>query len=133
MRNVNWRNITTKYRVLLGLILFYIPFHIILSPTYWDDATYAQILGQYQNDLFQYTLDRYLTWSSRITIELALPFLTTWPAFVWKVMDLFMIALLYCDLVWILEYLFGLREKGMYLLTAVLLCAFPFSIMAQTG
>lgn len=133
MRAEKWKCFTIKYRALLGVILFYIPFHIFLSPTYWDDATFAQILGRYQNDLFQYTVERYLTWSSRITIELALPFLTTWPAFVWKIMDLLMIALLYCDLVWLLEHLFGLREKGTYLLTAVLLCAFPFSIMAQTG
>lgn len=124
---------TTKYRVLLGVILFYVPFHIFISPTYWDDASYAQILGQYQNDLVQYTMDRYMIRSSRITIELTLPFLTTWPAFIWKTLDLLMIALLYCDLVWILEYLFGLRKKQMYLLTGVLLCAFPFSSMAQTG
>lgn len=127
------RGLQSKYKALVGLLLFYLPFHLFLSPVYWDDAQFAQILGEYQNDLFQYTLDRYLNWSSRITIELALPFLTTWPAFVWKVLNLLMIALLYFDLVWMLERLFGLREKKTYLLTAVLLCAFPFSIMAQTG
>lgn len=123
----------TKYKALIGLLLFYLSFHIFLSPTYWDDAAYAKILGEYGNDLFQYTLTRYLNWSSRITIELALPFLTTWPAVIWKSLNLFMIALLYWDLIWVLEYLFGLREKKTYVLTAVLLCAFPFSIMAQTG
>lgn len=123
----------TKYRALIGLILFYLPFHIFLSPTYWDDASYAEILERYHNNLIQYTQTRYEIWSSRITIELALPFLTTWPAVVWKSLNLLMIALLYLDLVWLLEALFGLREKRTYLLTAVLLCAFPFSIMAQTG
>lgn len=123
----------TKYRALAGLLFFYLPFHVFLSPTYWDDAGFAQILGEYQNDLFQYTLTRYENWSSRITIELVLPFLTTWPAFAWKVLNLLMIALLYLELVWILEHLFALREKRTYILTAVLLCAFPFSIMAQTG
>lgn len=123
----------TKYKALTMLLLFYLPFHIFLSPTYWDDAAYAKILGEYGNDLFQYTLTRYLNWSSRITIELALPFLTTWPAVFWKSLNLLMIALLYWDLVWILEHLFGLREEKTYLLTAVLLCVFPFSIMAQTG
>lgn len=44
-----------------------------------------------------------------------------------------MIAILYFDLVWIMEHLFDLREKRTYVMTAVLLCAFPFSIMAQTG
>lgn len=127
------RRLQTKYRALIALLLFYFPFHVFLSPTYWDDAYYAQILGEYQYDLFQYTLTRYESWSSRITIELALPFLTTWPAVVWKVLNLLMITLLYFDLVWILEHLFDLREKKMYFLTAVLLCAFPFSIMAQTG
>lgn len=101
----------TKYKALIGLLLFYLSFHIFLSPTYWDDAAYAKILGEYGNDLFQYTLTRYLNWSSRITIELALPFLTTWPAVIWKSLNLFMIALLYWDLIWVLEYLFGLREK----------------------
>jgi len=136
LRESMWKKekyITTKYRVLLGVILFYIPFHFLISPTYWDDASYAQILGQYQNDLFRYTMDRYMLRSSRITIELILPFLTTWPSFIWKVLDLLMIALLYCDLVWILEHFWGLQKKQMYLLTGVLLCAFPFSIMAQTG
>lgn len=127
------KDLQIKYKALIGLLLFYLPFHLFLSPTYWDDAQYAQILGQYHNDLFQYTLTRYLNWSSRITIELALPFLTTWPAFIWKILNLLMIALLYFELVWILERLFGLREKKTYFLTAVLLCAFPFSIMAQTG
>ena len=127
------KRLQIKYKALIGLLLFYLPFHLFLSPTYWDDASYARILGEYGNDLFQYTLDRYLSWSSRITIELALPFLTTWPAALWKILNLFMIALLYLDLVWILERIFDLREKKTYLLTAVLLCAFPFSIMAQTG
>ncbi len=127
------KRLQTKYRALIGLLLFYLPFHIFLSPTYWDDAQFARILGEYQNNLIQYTMTRYEIWSSRITIELALPFLTTWPAVVWKSLNLAMIALLYCDLVWILEHLFDLREKKTYLLTAVLLCAFPFSIMAQTG
>ena len=126
------KRLQTKYRALIGLLLFYLPFHIFLSPTYWDDAQFARILGEYQNNLIQYTMTRYEIWSSRITIELALPFLTTWPAVVWKSLNLAIIALLYCDLVWILEHLFDLREKKTYLLTAVLLCAFPFSIMAQT-
>lgn len=123
----------TKYRTLIGLLLFYLPFHIALSPNYWDDAQFAQILGEYQNNLIQYTMTRYEIWSSRITIELFLPFLTSWPPVIWKCLNLLMIALLYLELIWMLECLFGLREKRMYILTGVLLCAFPFSIMAQTG
>lgn len=125
--------IQTKYRALIGLLLFYLPFHIALSPTYWDDAQFARMLGEYQNNLIQYTMTRYEIWSSRITIELLLPFLTSWPSLIWKCLNLLMIALLYCELVWILEHIFELRESGVYMMTAVLLCAFPFSIMAQTG
>lgn len=127
------RRLQTKYRAVIGVLLFYLPFHIFLSPTYWDDATFAKMLGEYHNNLLSYTITRYETWSSRITIELVLPFLTTWPAFIWKTLNLLMIALLYFDLVWIMEHLFDLREKRTYVMTAVLLCAFPFSIMAQTG
>lgn len=123
----------TKYRALIGVLLFYLPFHIALSPTYWDDAQFAQILGEYQNNLIQYTMTRYEIWSSRITIELLLPFLTSWPSVIWKCLNLLIIALLYCELVWILEHVFALRENRIYILTAVLLCVFPFSIMAQTG
>ena len=127
------RRLQTKYRAVIGVLLFYLPFHIFLSPTYWDDATFAKMLGEYHNNLLSYTITRYETWSSRITIELVLPFLTTWPAFIWKTLNLLMIAILYFDLVWIMEHLFDLREKRTYVMTAVLLCAFPFSIMAQTG
>lgn len=123
----------TKYKALIGLLLFYLPFHIALSPNYWDDAQFAKILGEYQNNLIQYTMTRYEIWSSRVTIELFLPFLTSWPPVIWKCLNLLMIALLYFELVWMLENLFELREKRTYILIAVLLCAFPFSIMAQTG
>lgn len=127
------KRLQIKYKALLGMILFYIPFHICLTPNYWDDKTFAQILGIYDNNLIQYTIDRYNTWSSRITIELIVPLLAMLPSVVWKCLNLLMIALLYCELVWMLTYVFGLRENRIYSLTAVLLCAFPFSIMAQTG
>lgn len=126
------KRLTIKYRALLGVILFYIPFHIFLSPNYWDDATFAQAL-QGDNNLIQYTITRYSTWSSRVTIELIIPFLAMIPPIVWKCLNLLVIGLLYFELVWILENIFELRENRIYILTAVLLCAFPFSIMAQTG
>ncbi len=122
-----------KQKAMIGMVLFYLPFHIFLSPTYWDDAKYAQVLEQYQYDLIRYTARRYSIWSSRITIELLLPFLTTFPTYIWKILNLLMLILLYYDLTWLTENVFGLRDKKQYRMTAILLCAFPFSIMAQTG
>lgn len=127
------KRLRIKYRALLGILIFYLPFHIFLSPNYWDDKGFAEILGKYGNSLIQYTIARYSSWSSRITIELVVPFLAMLPSVVWKCLNLLVIALLYCELVWMLEYIFELRGNSVYSLTAVLLCAFPFSIMAQTG
>lgn len=127
------KNLAIKHKALLGMLFFYIPFHICLSPNYWDDEFFAQSLSRHNNSLLQYTIDRYSDQSSRITIELTLPFLTMLPSAVWKCLNLLIIALLYCELIWLLEYIFELRENSVYFLTAVLLCAFPFSIMAQTG
>lgn len=127
------KRLPVKYKALIGVLLFFIPFHIFLSPNYWDDALFSQVLSDYDYSLIQYIVDRYTSWSSRLTIEVILPLLAMISPVVWKCLNLFVIALLYCELVWILEYIFELRENRMYILTAVLFCAFPFSIMAQTG
>lgn len=127
------KRLQIKYRALLGILIFYIPFHICLSPNYWDDKGFAQILSKYDNSLVQYTIARYSIWSSRITIELVVPILAMLPSVVWKCLNLLVIVLLYRELIWMLEHIFELRGNSVYYVTAVLLCAFPFSIMAQTG
>ena len=93
----------TQQKAVIILLLFYIPFHLWLTPGYWDDAVFAGVLEKYQFNLVQYTMDRYLTWSSRISIELLIPFLTSAPNFVWKTFNLLMIMLLYVDLRWTLK------------------------------
>lgn len=118
---------------LIGLVLFYLPFHIILTPNYWDDAKYATMLTEWNGDLIAYTINRYKIWSSRITIELLLPIITVLPPIVWKTLDLMMIVLLYYDLRWIIRNLFKIESEESDFMLAALLCAFPFSIMAQTG
>lgn len=118
---------------MIGLVLFYLPFHIFLTPNYWDDAKYAKMLTEWHGNLVAYTINRYQIWSSRITIELILPIITVLPPVVWKTLDLMMIALLYYDLRWIIRRVFKIESKETDFLLAALLCAFPFSIMAQTG
>lgn len=126
-------NVKKIHWPIVGLMLYYIPFHILLTPNYWDDATYARMLTEWQGDLLAYTIKRYKVWSSRITIELLLPIITVLPPVVWKTLDLMMIALLYYDLRWLLRKILKIESKEMDFMLAALLCAFPFSIMAQTG
>lgn len=115
------------------MIIFYTPFHLWLTPGYWDDAVFARVLTQYHYNLAQYTMERYMTWSSRISIELVLPFMAALPEIIWKTADIFMIVLLFCDLRWIVTEIFGAEAPKADVILALLLCAFPFSTMAQTG
>lgn len=126
-------NVKKLHWPVVGLILYYIPFHIFLTPNYWDDATFARMLTEWRGDLLAYTIHRYKMWSSRITIELLLPIITVLPSGVWKMLDLMMIGLLYYDLRWLLRRIFKIESKETDFMLAALLCAFPFSIMAQTG
>ena len=73
------RAIKSHQWAMIGLVLFYLPFHIMLTPNYWDDAQYARMLTEWNGDLIAYTINRYTTWSSRITIELLLPIITVPP------------------------------------------------------
>lgn len=123
----------TQQKAVIILLLFYIPFHLWLTPGYWDDAVFAGVLEKYQFNLVQYTMDRYLTWSSRISIELLIPFLTSAPNFVWKTFNLLMIMLLYFDLRWTLKAVVRIESEKVDIWLALLLCAYPFSTMAQTG
>lgn len=123
----------TQQKAVIILLLFYIPFHLWLTPGYWDDAVFAGVLEKYQWNLVQYTADRYLTWSSRISIELLLPFLTVLPDLIWKILNILMIILLFFDLRWTLKEAVGIESEKMDTWLALLLCSYPFSTMAQTG
>lgn len=127
------KNWPAQYKAVIILLLFYIPFHLWLTPGYWDDAVFAGILEKYQCNLVQYTVDRYLTWSSRISIELLIPFLAVLPDLVWKILNLLMILLLFFNLRWTLKMVVGIESVKTDIWLALLLCAYPFSTMAQTG
>lgn len=128
-----WKKCKEWQWAAIGLILFYLPFHIILTPDYWDDAVFGKVWAEWNGDLIAYTIERYRIHSSRITIELMLPILTVLPAVIWKILDLLMILLLYYDLRWLIRKFLKVEFKHQDLWLAALLCAFPFSIMAQTG
>lgn len=129
-RMKSWSDLRKAITILL---VFYIPFHLWLTPGYWDDAVFARVLGQYHYNLIKYTADRYMTWSSRISIELMLPVMTALPAIVWKTVDILMILLLFFDIRWTLAEVFGIKCRKTDIITAVLICGYPFATMAQTG
>lgn len=127
------KNLSSCERAIICLVLFYLPFHICLSPGYWDDAAFSNLIHKYDYNLITYTIDRYNLWSSRITIELIVPFLTILPSCIWKFLNILMIILLFLDLRWILLNLFKIETNEQDYLLTLLLCAYPFSTMAQTG
>lgn len=130
---VKVKRFVVDHIALLCLIAFYIPFHILLSTGYWDDAYFAAVLESYENNLIRFTVDRYLIWSSRLSIELLLPVLTALPEIVWKILNILTIILLYRVIKSILFYIFHICSKQTDFMLAILLCAYPFSTMAQTG
>lgn len=123
----------TQHKAVIILLLFYIPFHLWLTPGYWDDAVFAGVLEKYQWNLVQYTADRYLTWSSRISIELLIPFLAVLPDLIWKTLNILMVILLFFDLRWTLKEILGIKSDKLEIWLSLLLCSYPFSTMAQTG
>lgn len=123
----------TQHKAMIILVLFYLPFHLWLTPGYWDDAVFAGILEKYQWNLVQYTVDRYLTWSSRISIELLIPFLAVLPDLIWKTLNILMVILLFFDLRWTLKEIMRIKSDKLDIWLSLLLCSYPFSTMAQTG
>lgn len=124
---------STKQKAMLILVIFYVPFHLWLTPGYWDDAVFARVFTQYHYNLIEYTVNRYLTWSSRISIELVVPFMAALPSIVWKTINMLMILLLFCDLRWMITEIYGVKLQKADIVLALLLCAYPLSTMAQTG
>lgn len=120
-------------KAVICLVLFYLPFHILLSPGYWDDAAFSRMIQEHDYNYIQFTMDRYHSWSSRITIELVGSILTILPGVIWKMIDLLMIILLFFDLKWLFIHIFQCELKELDYILALSLCAYPFSTMAQTG
>lgn len=120
-------------KAVICLVLFYLPFHILLSPGYWDDAAFSRMIQEHDYNFVQFTMDRYHLWSSRITIELVVSILTTLPSIIWKTVDLLILILLFFDLKWLLIHIFRCELKELDYILVLLLCAYPFSTMAQTG
>lgn len=126
------KTLILQEKAIIFLILFFIPFHLCCTPDYWDDAVFARALNDFQYNLIKYTSYRYTAGSSRITIELVLPFMAVWHN-LWKIVNLLMIVLLFFDLKWFLVNIFKIPLQKLDILLALLLGAYPFSAMAQTG
>lgn len=115
------------------VVFFFLPFHIFLTPGYWDDEMFARLIAEHNYNLIGFTTTRYMKGSSRISIELLLPIMATLPSVIWKVMNLSMILLLFWDLNWIMVHVFGIIKKSATYMLALLFCCYPFAAMAQTG
>ena len=116
------------------LVVFYLFFHFICHPTYWDDESYRNLVVSVNYNLFTYIQTMYNLQTSRIAIEIVSFFIIMLPHLAWRILDVCMILLLYRDLKWLMENILEYKkmEEEEWLLT-LLLCAYPFSCMACAG
>lgn len=118
---------------MIFIICFFTAFHFFIRPDYWDDAVYSKALEKFQYNLVEYTQYRYTMGSSRIFIEICLSVIAALPDMIWKIVDIFMIALLFLQLDYFAESALDICRKERREVVALLLCAFPFSSMASAG
>lgn len=115
--------------VLLGCIYFII--HLRISPNFADDQVFASIASTDGFNIFQYSVSRYLTWSSRTLLEVLLMWSVSVPPIFWKICDtliiiavgVFLSKLLFRD-----EY----RMQGNLVIAALLLLV-PYQMMSSAG
>lgn len=114
-----WHN-----RKLYSCIIFFLLIHILIKETSGDSVNvFSHALD---NQFFtEYILTRYQSWSSRVLIDLILPFLSN-HIYVWKVLNMGMCMLL----LWGLVYLSHGKANG---LAAGLLLLYPFTDMRTAG
>lgn len=122
-----------EHKHIIFLIIFFGFFHIFMHTDYWDDAVFMKVMEDYDNNLIQFTIDRYNNWSSRIFIEMALAVIAALPNIIWKIINIFMIVFLYKNILWMLVYFFECHEEKVNTILVGLICAYPFSAMASTG
>ncbi|MDE6947898.1 MAG: hypothetical protein K2P14_11995, partial [Anaeroplasmataceae bacterium] len=127
------KDFISKYAPIIFMMIFYIVFHIALSPSYWDDANYRRDLGGSISNLLPFLYTGYRLQTSRTTIELVIGILSLLPYAVWKILNLLVILLLYKDIDWFLEHIFEVNDLKSKWGLAFLLCSLPFSIMACAG
>ena len=127
------KEFVSKYGPLIFLMVFYTVFHIVLSPSYWDDANYRKAMDGTISNLLPFLYEGYRLQTSRTVIELVIGILSLLPYAVWKILNLLIILLLYKDMEWFLEHIFDAADSGTKWGLAFLLCALPFSTMACAG
>lgn len=118
---------------ILGITIFFGMIHMVISTGYWDDNVMAHILSEHGGNIYNMTVYRWNEWSSRIFIEIPLAILGAVPEIIWKILDIFVIILLYTQLEQLLEKVCKIKSKENSFLLMLLLMAYPFCTMASTG
>ena len=121
--------IIKKYYGVALMLLFFGGVHLFASPTYWDDLGFRNMVHEENFSFLTVLISRYQSWSSRTVIEAVLFGVARLPVCAWKIADFFVVLLLYCDIVWLLN----LKTSEDKNFAAFILMAFPFSIFASTG
>lgn len=118
------KNKYTPYILLLAVMLF---FHLRITMSK-DDLVFSTVLTD--NNLFNWLILRYNTWSSRLFIEFILAIVCRLPIIIWELLD----CLLYVLLAYNLSCLFNTNNDIRNTWLIVLLCLiYPFLDMNSAG
>ncbi len=116
-----------KKEVFIGWTIFLVVFviiHLIAEPTFVDDKKFRLISEKNNYDVLSIAIKRYSTWTSRFLIDLTNFVFISLPSFIWKVIDIVVLAFCYKVLAKLSNHYIGM---------ALLICAYPFQHMASAG
>ena len=130
MKSKKLKNIySNRFAIYIFLIVTYIPFWVTVHSMSGDDTSMFRNVLEHQN-LWEYSLHRYLTWTSRNILEIVTVFFCNYFPFVlWKIINLAVYLILYHAL-W---SLFFDKEMKYGWLLAIGLQFIPVKLFNETG
>lgn len=125
MREENLKQKIREGRPFLCILVLVAVWHIMMNPGTGDDEYYSNAL--HTMALFDLLKTRYMTWSSRVIIELVL-FGIINHVIVWKILD----TLIFTSISYMMSRILDCDEKGKWF-CCFLLIMYPFNDMESAG
>lgn len=122
-----------QYYDYIIIAVLYAALHLYMHTDYWDDLRNANTLAEYNYNIVKFAIQAYYSWTSRILIQSVLIFFSGVPNFIWKIVDVFMILLLYHFMLRVAEMITGKSNRKYKAWCFMFFLCFPYSLMATAG
>ena len=123
-----------KWYGYLGIFILYLILHVFMHTDYWDDVKMVSVLSKYDYHLFDFAVDQYNTWTSRVLLMCMQAVIGSMPNIIWKILDSAMIVLLFYSISNIIDILTGDTENlNGYKISILTFLCFPYSLFATAG